>query len=111
MSAGALKTILVAALLAAGVVFLANGLGVEIPVLKYEKLEAYGVPAGISLLVAGVLLAVFWKVSRTETRTTTTTETKTTSDGESSTTTTTSEKVETITTMAPPTQNNGVRLD
>ena len=102
MSAGVLKTILVAALLAAGVVFLATGMGVEIPVLKYEKIEAYGVPAGIGLLAAGVLLAVFWIVSSTETRTTTMTETRTTSDGESSTTTTTSEKVETTTTMAPP---------
>lgn len=111
MSAGVLKTILVAALLSAGVVFLATGMGVEIPVLKYEKIEAYGVPAGIGLLAAGVLLAVFWIVSSTQTRTTTKTETKTTSDGESSTTTTTSEKVETITTMAPPTQNTGVRLD
>lgn len=102
MSAGVLKTILVAALLAAGVVFLATGLGVEIPVIKYEKLEAYGVPAGIALIVAGVLLAVFWKVSHTEITTTTTTGTKTTGDGESSTTTTISEKVEITTTMTPP---------
>lgn len=102
MSAGVLKTILVAALFAASVVFLATGLGVDIPLVKYEKLEAYGVPAGIALLVAGVLLAVFWNVSHTEISTTTTTETKTTSDGESSTTTTTSEKKEVTTTMAPP---------
>ncbi len=102
MSAGVLKTILVAALLAAGVVFLATGLGVEIPVLKYEKLEAYGVPAGIALIVAGVLLAVFWKVSHTEINTTTRTETTTTGDGESSTTTTTSEKKEVTTTMTTP---------
>ena len=101
MSAGAMKTILVAALLTAGVIFLMKGIGVDIPVVKYAKLEAYGVPAGIALIAAGVLLAVFWKVTHTEVTTTTTTATTTTDEG-TSTTTTTSEKTEITTTMKPP---------
>jgi len=48
------------------VLFLATGVGVETPLLKYEALEAHGVPAGVILISAGVALGYFWKVSRTK---------------------------------------------
>ena len=69
-----LKFVLVAALLACGAFFLATDLGVEVPLIKYEGLEAHNVPVGIAFLVAGVALARFWRVSITkiEEQTTTT---------------------------------------
>lgn len=89
-----LKWILVLGLLAAGVVFLLTGVGVEIPVVKYKGVEAYGLPAGVILLAAGVALARFWPLQSTET-----TETTTSSGGSKSTTSTTTTKTTTIKTL------------
>jgi len=61
-----LKWILILGLLASGALFLATGLGVEIPLVKYKGLEAHNVPVGIALLTAAVVLAVFWKISITQ---------------------------------------------
>lgn len=94
-----LKIILVSALLVAGAVFLVIGIGVEIPLVKYQEFEAYGVPAGLVLLATGIALAYFWKVSKTETVEQTNT---TTTDDDGSTTTRTTKKTTTITTLAHP---------
>ena len=59
--AGILKAILVLFLLGSGILFLANGLGADIPFVRYEAIEAREMPAGIALVVAGLLLAIFWK--------------------------------------------------
>lgn len=59
-----LKWIMVFLLMLAGATFLALGLGVQIPRVKYHALEAYGVPAGVALLAAGVALAALWKITR-----------------------------------------------
>ncbi len=64
-----LKWLLVLGLLVAGAFFLATGLGVQIPLVEYKGLTAHGVPAGIALLVAGVALAVLWKITSTTTTT------------------------------------------
>lgn len=104
MAPGVLKVIVVVALLGSGGVFLANGLGAGIPFLKYENLEVWGIPAWAILIAAGILLAVFWKVSSKQVVTTSETEVETFSDGVSSTTitTTTDKTVEITTTMTPP---------
>lgn len=60
---GLLKWMLVLGLLATGTVFLLHGLGVSMAWLHYKELEAYGIPAGVLLLVAGVALAALWPVS------------------------------------------------
>ena len=57
-----LKWVLVLTSLSGGALFLARAIGVEIPFIKYEGLEAHGVPVGIALLAVGVALAVLWKV-------------------------------------------------
>ncbi len=87
-----LKWVLVLALLVGGAFFLATGLGVEIPVVKYKGLEAHGVPVGIALLAAGVALAALWKITMTTIVEETSSETS--SDGSSS----ASKKETTITT-------------
>jgi len=92
-----LKFVLVAASLACGAFFLATGLGVDIPLIKYQGLEAYGVPVGIVLLVVGVALARFWRVSTTETFEEIITTTS--SDGGS---TTSQKKSKITTTFTPP---------
>lgn len=65
-----LKWILVFALLAGGAFFLAKGLGVPVPLVKYKGLETNNLPAGAALLATGVLVAIFWKIKarRTVTR-------------------------------------------
>lgn len=92
-----LKFVAVVALLVGGAFFLATGLGVEIPLIKYKGLEARGVPVGIALLIAGVALARFWKVHSTESIEETFTQTS--ADGDS---TTTQKKTETTTNFRPP---------
>jgi len=72
----ALKWVLLLLIFVAGVGLLLSGLGAEVPLLKYAGAEAYGVPGGIAVMLAGVLLAVFWRVSATTTVTTTTTTTR-----------------------------------
>lgn len=86
MFATTLKFVVIAGLMIGGAFFLAKGLGVDIPLIEYEGLKAQNLPVGVVLLVVGVLIAKFWKVSKKETveRTTTTT----TSDGSQTTTTT-----------------------
>ena len=65
--AALLKWVLVLTSLFAGALFLALGIGVTIPFVKYEGLEAHGVPVGIAVLAVGVVLAVFWKIKTTTT--------------------------------------------
>ena len=60
-----LKWLLVLGLLAAGAFFLLTGLGIEIPVVKYQGWEGQRVPAGAVLLAAGIPLAYFWKIQVT----------------------------------------------
>jgi|SRR5262245_434062 hypothetical protein len=59
-----LKWVLVASLLFAGVASLALGLGVQIGSVKWQGVEATGVPVGIGVLAAAVALAHFWKIGR-----------------------------------------------
>jgi len=66
-----LKWITVIAVLAAGLFFLAHGLGVHIPKVEYKGPKAYDVPVGLFIVAAGIALAAFWKVE-TSTRTTVT---------------------------------------
>lgn len=84
-----LKFVAVIGLLTAGVVFLANGLGVSIPLVTYEGIEAYQVPVGLALLGGGIALAKFWQVSTSASEETTTTTTENFPDKHSTTTTTT----------------------
>lgn len=83
-----LKWISVLVLLVAGCLFLAEGLGSQIPMIKYQGFEGKNLPVGAVLLVAGIALAYFWKVSVTEESSTTTSESQ-----EGTTTTTTLKKV------------------
>lgn len=101
MSVALMKVLLVFVVLLAGILFLAAGLGSNIPFVKYKEIEAYGVPVGVVLLVIGVALATFWKVSTTKTIERRHTETESDIDG-TTTTTTTSETKTTITTLAEP---------
>lgn len=91
-----LKFVAVIALLVGGAFFLAAGLGVEISLIRYKGLEVHGVPTGVALLIAGVALARFWKVRRTEY--TEETVTYSAADGSS---TTTQKETETTTTFTP----------
>lgn len=92
-----LKFVAVMTLLLGGALFLASGLGVEISLIKYKELEVYGIPVGVALLVAGVALARFWKIRRTEYAEETITHS--TADGIS---TTTHKETETTTVFKPP---------
>jgi hypothetical protein len=62
-----LKWVLVLMSLIGGALFLARGIGVQIPFVKYKGLEAHGVPVGIAFLVGGVALAVLWRIKMTTT--------------------------------------------
>ena len=68
-----LKWLLVLGLLATGAYFLLTGLGIEVPVVKYQGFEGQRVPAGVVLLIAGIALASLWRIRTTtyskETRT------------------------------------------
>jgi hypothetical protein len=60
-----LKWLLVFGLLAAGTVFLLTGLGMEVPAIKFQGFEGQRVPTGVVLLIAGIALAAFWRVTIT----------------------------------------------
>jgi hypothetical protein len=74
-----IKGVLVGALGLIGCLMLYAGAGGSIPYLKYEALEAYGLPVGTVALLAAVALAKFWPVETT----TTYRVTETTGDGDS----------------------------
>ncbi len=57
-----LKRIVIALLLLLGVLFAYQGFGFEFRVLDFPFLSAYGIPVGIALIVAGVLVARFWRM-------------------------------------------------
>lgn len=59
------KGLLVVALSLIGCLMLYAGAGGSIPYLKYDALEAYGLPVGALALVAAVALAKFWRVETT----------------------------------------------
>ena len=99
MATAKMKVSLVLLLLVAGILFLAGGIGVTLPLVKYEGIEATGVPVGIALVVAGIVLAAFWKVSTTTTVEKTSTETL---DGISVTTKTETKKTTRVNTLAGP---------
>jgi ABC-type uncharacterized transport system permease subunit len=58
-----LKWILVLGLLVAGVFSTLTGFGIQVPLLKYKGLEGQNIPAGVVLIVAGICLAYFWKIT------------------------------------------------
>jgi hypothetical protein len=91
-----LKFIVVTGLMLLGAFFIAKGLGVALPVVKYKGLEANNIPAGAILLATGVAVAYFWKVRKSTSITETTTEE--TPEGKITSTTTTT----TIETAAAP---------
>jgi hypothetical protein len=62
-----LKFFLVLGLLVTGTLFLVKGLGINIPVLKFERLEAHNIPMGVALLVIGIALACLWKIRYAQT--------------------------------------------
>ena len=94
-----LKWILIVALVAAGILFLATGLGADTAFIKYKGLETYGLPAGVALLLIAVALAHFWKITLSEIQEETHTETAH-SDG--TTTVTTTHKKDATTTFSNP---------
>jgi hypothetical protein len=97
-----LKFLLVSGMLIAGAFFIAASLGVEIALIKYKGLEVYGLPAGVVLLVAGLALARFWKVSNTEKTTTTDFMHSYTAQSGDAVSTTSQKQTEITTTFNPP---------
>jgi hypothetical protein len=57
-----LKRVLTALLLLLGVLFVYEGLGFDFRILNFESLDPYGIPVGIALIVAAVLVARFWTI-------------------------------------------------
>jgi hypothetical protein len=57
-----LKRVLTALLLLLGVLFVYEGFGFEFRILDIKSLDPYGIPIGIALIVAAVLVARFWTV-------------------------------------------------
>lgn len=99
-----LKWILVLGLLAAGCFFLMEGLGVQVPLIKYEGWEGRDIPAGVILLAAGILLTCYWKVSVTEQTV------KTTTNSKEGITTTTTSTVTTYSMQTPANLDHNQRL-
>lgn len=93
-----LKFLVITGLLATGAFFLAKGLGVNLAVVKYNGLEAYNLPVGVTLLVTAVAIAKFWKIQKKVFKQETTTTTY--DDGTKQTTTTTTSEI-TTTAAAP----------
>ena len=67
---GLVKGLVICSSLALGVLFLAAGLGAEVPKLKYWWFEASNIPIGLSFLVFAVAIAKFWTISTTTEETT-----------------------------------------
>jgi hypothetical protein len=57
-----LKFVVIILLLATGGLFLVKGLGVDLPLLRYQKIEAQNVPAGIVILLVAIGIARFWRI-------------------------------------------------
>ncbi len=66
-----LKFLLILISLLLGAMFLAEGLGADIPALEYNGLKANAVPIGIVFLAFGVAIAALWKISVKKTQTVT----------------------------------------
>lgn len=60
-----IKGFLVAVLALTGCLMLFAGAGGTLPYVKYDSLEAYGLPIGGLLLIAAIGLAKFWPVETT----------------------------------------------
>lgn len=58
----AAKFILALHLIVIGAVFLLNGFGADLPIFKYNGVEAYNIPAGIVLSLIGLAVIVLWKI-------------------------------------------------
>jgi hypothetical protein len=56
----ALRQLLIALSMLAGSMFLYAGSGFNIPVVEYGDVTSYGVPVGLALLLASVLMARYW---------------------------------------------------
>jgi hypothetical protein len=56
-----LKRVLTGVLLLLGVLFVYEGFGFDFRILNFESLDPYAIPIGIVLIVAGVLVAGFWR--------------------------------------------------
>jgi hypothetical protein len=63
------KVLVIILLVLIAAVFLAAGLGADIPQLEYSSAKAYGVPVGVVFLIAAVLIAKFWDVTVSTTHT------------------------------------------
>jgi hypothetical protein len=82
-----IKALIIIICVAVGAVFLAESLGVTVPLVQFKGITAHEVPVGIGFLVLAAVIAIFWEV-RTDTE-----ETKTTQpDGTFITTTKTTKK-------------------
>ncbi|HWF93609.1 MAG TPA: hypothetical protein VG291_01475 [Xanthobacteraceae bacterium] len=57
-----LKGIVIALLLLLGALFAYQEFGFDFRVLNFPFLGAYGIPVGIALIVAGMLVARFWRM-------------------------------------------------
>jgi len=62
------KWLLALALMAAGALYLAQGIGIQTPLALYVKSYELGVPVGIGLFAAGVAIGALWKVEKQITR-------------------------------------------
>ena len=58
----AIKLIVILHLTGLGAVCLLNGIGADIPLIKYKGLEAHNIPVGIALCLIGLAVAIFWKI-------------------------------------------------
>lgn len=57
-----IKRVLTTVLLLLGVLFVYEGFGFDFRILNFESLDPYAIPIGIALIVAGVLVAGFWRI-------------------------------------------------
>jgi hypothetical protein len=57
-----LKRAVIALLLLLGVLFIYEGFGFEFRILNFGFTNAYGIPVGIALIAAAVLVARFWRM-------------------------------------------------
>ena len=58
-----MKWSLIVFLIAGGLFFTLTGLGIDVPVVKFNGFEANNLPAGIALLLVAVALAYFWRIT------------------------------------------------